>query len=78
MHYLTPVFATLDSKNDDVIKMSAMVEDYATALNRKSILHVRLKGLVGDDNLKVGFVIERGNQFEEITPLSPLFSDYSI
>ena len=36
-----------------VIKMNAMVEDYATALNRKSILNVRLKGVTGEDNFKV-------------------------
>ena len=36
-----------------VIKMNAMVGDYATALNRKSILHVRLKGVTGEDNFKV-------------------------
>jgi len=53
MHYLIPVFATLEPKKDDVIQMSAMVEDYATALNRKDVLHVRLKGITGDDNLKV-------------------------
>ena len=55
MHYLIPVFATLTPERDDVIKMSAMVEDYATALNRKDILHVRLKGITGDDNAKVLF-----------------------
>ncbi len=53
MHYLIPVFATLDPKTDDVIKMNAMVDDYANALNRKDILHVRLKGISGEDNFKV-------------------------
>lgn len=53
MHYLIPVFATLTPEKDDVIKMSAMVEDYATALNRKDVLHVRLKGITGEDNLKL-------------------------
>lgn len=53
MHYLIPVFATLDPKTDDVIKMNAMVEDYANALNRKDILHVRLKGVSGEDNFKL-------------------------
>lgn len=52
MQYLTPVFATLKPEVDDVIKMNAMVEDYATALNRKDVLHVRLKGISGQDNLK--------------------------
>ena len=53
MHYLTPVFATLTPEKDDVIRLNAMVEDYATALNRKDILHVRLKAITGDDNVKV-------------------------
>lgn len=53
MHYLTPVFATLTPEKDDVIRLNAMVEDYATALNRKDILHVRLKAITGDDNAKV-------------------------
>ena len=53
MHYLIPIFATLTPDKDDVIKLNAMVEDYATALNRKDILHVRLKAVTGDDNHKV-------------------------
>lgn len=53
MHYLTPVFATLTPEKDDVIRLNAMVEDYATALNRKDILHVRLKAITGDDNAKL-------------------------
>ena len=53
MHYLTPVFATLAPEKDDVIRLNAMVEDYATALNRKDILHVRLKAITGEDNAKV-------------------------
>lgn len=57
MHYLTPVFATLKPETDDVIKMNAMVEDYATALNRKDVLHVRLKGITGPDNLKVDLLM---------------------
>ena len=55
MQYLTPVFATLKPEVDDVIKLNAMVEDYATALNRKDILHVRLKAVTGDDTAKVLF-----------------------
>ena len=55
MHYLTPVFATLTPEKDDVIRLNAMVEDYATALNRKDILHVRLKAITGEDNAKVSF-----------------------
>ena len=53
MHYLRPVFATLKPDVDDVIKLNSMVEDYATALNRKDILHVRLKAITGNDTNKV-------------------------
>ena len=53
MHYLIPVFATLTPQEDDVIKLHAMVEDYASALNRKDVLNVRLKAITGDDNKKV-------------------------
>ena len=52
MHYLIPVFATLTPQEDDVIKLHAMVEDYASALNRKDVLNVRLKAITGDDNKK--------------------------
>ena len=53
MQHLKPVFVTLKPKEDDVVKMNAMVTDYASALNRKDVLGVRLRGLVGDDNHKV-------------------------
>jgi protein SCO1/2 len=53
MQHLKPVFVTLKPKEDDVVKLNAMVEDYASALNRKDVLGVRLKALVGDDNLKL-------------------------
>ena len=36
MHYLIPVFATLTPQEDDVIKLHAMVEDYASALTAKT------------------------------------------
>ena len=72
MHYLKPVFLTTDPETDDVVKMSAMVSDYASALNRKDVLHVRLAGVTGPDVAKVAIMFD----FSSLAKVAMVFESF--
>ena len=50
MHYLNPLFVTVDYENDNEEKLRNVVDLFNSNHNRK---HVRLTGLTGPDTVKV-------------------------
>ena len=50
MHYLAPLFVTVDSEKDDPEKMANTVDLFNSKSNRT---HMRLVGLTGPDCVKV-------------------------
>ena len=54
MHYLAPLFVTVDADTDTEDKMGNVVDLFNSKHNRK---HVRLVGLTGPDTVKVSICL---------------------